>query len=56
MMAGAVGQVFYYVDEQGNLTGIESKMSMKNGSETRAMLHLSELGEVTFENYIVMPE
>ena len=55
MMAGAMGQVIYYVDKAGNLTGIGSQMVMENGGGTSALLRLSELGKVSFEGYTDTP-
>ena len=54
-MAGATGTVLYYVDKEGYLTGMGSRMTMKDGSGTGAMLRLSELGQVTFEDYTGNP-
>ncbi len=54
-MAGATGTVLYYVDKEGNLTGMGSRMTMEDGSGTGAMLRLSELGQVTFEGYTGNP-
>lgn len=55
LMAEAEGQVIYYVDKDGNLTGLGSKMLMKNGGGTSAILRLAEFGEVSFEGYVQNP-
>jgi len=55
MMAGAQGQVIYYVDKDGNLTGIESKMLMENGAGTGSILRLEEFGQISFEGYTQNP-
>ncbi len=55
LMAGAQGQVIYYVDKDGNLTGIGSEMTMTNGAGTSALLRVSDFGEVSFENYTKNP-
>lgn len=54
-MAKAEGQVIYYVDKDGNLTGLGSKMLMENGGGTSAMLRLAEFGEISFEGYVENP-
>ena len=55
MMAGAQGQVIYYMDMEGNLTGIESKMLMENGAGTGSVLRLEEFGQISFEGYTQNP-
>lgn len=54
-MAEAEGQVIYYVDKDGNLTGLGSKMLMENGGGTSAMLQLADFGEISFEGYTKNP-
>ena len=55
MMAGAVGQVIYRVDKEGNLTDIESKMLMENGAGTGSVLHLEDFGQISFKGYTENP-
>lgn len=55
LMAKAEGQVIYYVDEEGNLTGLGRKMLMENGGGTSAMLRLKDFGEISFEGYTQNP-
>lgn len=51
-MAEATGQLLYYVDKEGNLTGLGSRMEMEDGVDSYAMLRLSDFGKVSFEGYV----
>lgn len=53
--AEATGQAIYYVDKEGNLTGLGSRIEMEGGAGTYIMLRLSEFGEVSFEGYTENP-
>ena len=49
--AEATGMLLYYVDKEGNLTGLGSRLEMEGGG-SYAMLRLSDLGKVSFEGYV----
>lgn len=54
-MSNAVGALLYYVDKDGNLTGLGSRMDMDSENGTYAMLRLWDLDKVSFEGYTDNP-
>ena len=54
-MSNATGALLYYVDKEGNLTGLGSRMEMEGENATYAMLKLWDFDKVSFKGYTENP-